>query len=152
VKLRGAYYNLTSTTLIHLWSAYLCISHFHLWNIHYTDPSVERLIHLWSAYLCISHFHLWNMIHLWSAYLCISHFHLWNIYTDPSVERLPVHLPLSSVEQPSMCAPGKNFPVGHPSQNCYRPSTLNLRVLSRSASGKEVATCWYEYSINPIKP
>ena len=28
---------------------------------------------------------------------------------------------------------------------------LNLRVLWRPASGKEVATCWYEYPINPIK-
>ena len=46
----------------------------------------------------------------------------------------------------------KDFPVGHPFLNCSRPSTLTLRVLWRSASGKEVATCWYEYPINPIKP
>ena len=36
------------------------------------------------------------------------------------------------------CAPRKNFPVGHPSQNCSRPSTLNLGVLWRSASGKKL--------------
>ena len=53
---------------------------------------------------------------------------------------------------PHSCAPGKNFPVSHPSPNFSRPSTLNLGVLWRPASGKEVATCWYEYPINPIKP
>src|SRR6185437_1267739 len=53
---------------------------------------------------------------------------------------------------PHSCAPGNNFPVGHPSPNCSGPSTLNLGVLWRPASGKEVATCCYEYSINPIKP
>ena len=42
---------------------------------------------------------------------------------------------------PHSCAPGKNFPVGHPSLNCSKPSTLNLRVLWRWASEKEVATC-----------
>ena len=50
------------------------------------------------------------------------------------------------------CASGKNFPVGHPSPNFSEPSTLNLGVLWRSVSGKEVATCLYEYPINPIKP
>jgi hypothetical protein len=29
---------------------------------------------------------------------------------------------------------------------------LNFGVLSRWASRKEVATCWYEYPINPVKP
>jgi hypothetical protein len=29
---------------------------------------------------------------------------------------------------------------------------LNFRVLSRWASEKEVATCWYEYPINHVKP
>ena len=53
---------------------------------------------------------------------------------------------------PHSYAPGKNFPVGHPSPNFSGPSTLNLGVLWRPASGKEVATCWYEYPINPIKP
>jgi hypothetical protein len=53
---------------------------------------------------------------------------------------------------PHSCAPGKYFPVGHPSLNCSRPSTLNFRVLWRWASEKEVATCWYESLINPIKP
>ena len=53
---------------------------------------------------------------------------------------------------PHSCAPGKNFPVGHPSRNCSRPSTLNFGVLSRLASRKEDATYWHEYSINPIKP
>jgi hypothetical protein len=52
---------------------------------------------------------------------------------------------------PHSCAPGKNFPVGHPSPNFSESSTLNLGVLSRSASGKEVATYWYEYPINHIK-
>jgi hypothetical protein len=32
---------------------------------------------------------------------------------------------------PHSCAPGNYFPVGHPSLNCSRPSTLNFRVLSR---------------------
>jgi hypothetical protein len=36
------------------------------------------------------------------------------------------------------------LPVGHPSQNCSSPSTLNLEVLSRQASEKEDAPCWYE--------
>ena len=53
---------------------------------------------------------------------------------------------------PHSCAPGKYFPVSHPSLNFSRPSTLNFRVLWRWASGKEVATCWYESPINPIKP
>ena len=53
---------------------------------------------------------------------------------------------------PHLCAPGKNFPVDHPSPNCSGPSTLNLEVLWRPASEKEVVTCWYEYPINPIKP
>jgi len=50
------------------------------------------------------------------------------------------------------CAPGKYFPVGHPSLNYSRPSMLNIRVLWRWAPGKEVATCWYESAIKPIKP
>jgi hypothetical protein len=33
-----------------------------------------------------------------------------------------------------------------------KPSTVNFRVFLRWASGKEVATCWQEYSIYPIKP
>jgi len=53
---------------------------------------------------------------------------------------------------PQSRAPGKYFPVGHPSLNCSRASTLNFRVLSRWVSRKEVATCWYESPINPIKP
>jgi len=53
---------------------------------------------------------------------------------------------------PHLCAPEKYFPVGHPSLNFSRPSTLNFRVLWRWASGKEIATCWYESPINPIKP
>ena len=32
---------------------------------------------------------------------------------------------------PHSCASGNYFPVGHPSINCSRPSTLNFRVLSR---------------------
>ena len=32
---------------------------------------------------------------------------------------------------PHSCAPGKDFPVGHPSSNCSGPSTLNLGVLFR---------------------
>ena len=38
---------------------------------------------------------------------------------------------------PHSCAPGKNLPVGHPSPNFSGPSTLNLRVLWRLASGKK---------------
>ena len=52
---------------------------------------------------------------------------------------------------PHSCAPGNNFPVGHPSPNCSGPNTLNLGVLWRSASRKKITTCWYEYPINPIK-
>jgi hypothetical protein len=36
--------------------------------------------------------------------------------------------------------------------NCSKPSTINLEVLSRQASEKEDAPCWYGYSINSIKP
>jgi len=53
---------------------------------------------------------------------------------------------------PHSCAPRKYFLVGHPSLNFSTPSTLNFRVLWRWASKKEVATCWYESSINLIKP
>ena len=53
---------------------------------------------------------------------------------------------------PHSCAPGKYFPVGHPSRNCSGPSMLNFGVLLRPTFGKEVATCLYEYPINPIKP
>ena len=53
---------------------------------------------------------------------------------------------------PHSCAPRKNFSVCHPSPYFSGPSTLNLGVLWRSASEKEVATYWYEYPINPIKP
>ena len=42
---------------------------------------------------------------------------------------------------PHSCAPGNNFLVGHPSPNCFGPSTLNLGVLWRSAFEKKVATC-----------
>jgi hypothetical protein len=51
---------------------------------------------------------------------------------------------------PHSCAPGKDFPVV--AWNYSRPSTLNLRILWRWASRKEVTTCLYEYPINPIKP
>jgi hypothetical protein len=47
---------------------------------------------------------------------------------------------------------GQACPIGHPSSNCSRPSTLNLEIPWRWASGKEGILCWYEYSINPIKP
>jgi hypothetical protein len=46
----------------------------------------------------------------------------------------------------------ENFPVGHPIPNYSKPSTLNLEVLSRQASEKEDAPCWYDYTINSIKP
>jgi hypothetical protein len=46
----------------------------------------------------------------------------------------------------------ENFPVGHPSQDFPKPCTLNLELLLRHASKKEDAPCWYEYSINSIKP
>ena len=41
---------------------------------------------------------------------------------------------------PHSFALGKNFPIGHLSRNCSGPSTVNLRVLYRSASRKKVAT------------
>jgi hypothetical protein len=46
----------------------------------------------------------------------------------------------------------EDFPVCHPSQDCSRPSTLNIEVLSRHACEKEYSSCWYKYSINSIKP
>jgi hypothetical protein len=46
----------------------------------------------------------------------------------------------------------ENFPGRSPIPNCSKPSTLNLEVLSRQASKKEDAPCWYGYSINSIKP
>lgn len=49
---------------------------------------------------------------------------------------------------PHSYASKKDFPVGHPSQNCFRPNTLNLIVFIW-ASIKEGATCCY--LINPIK-
>jgi hypothetical protein len=36
--------------------------------------------------------------------------------------------------------------------NCSKPSTHKLEVLLRYASKKEDAPCWYDYSINSIKP
>jgi len=45
------------------------------------------------------------------------------------------------------CAPGKNFPNGHPSLNFFRTSTFNFRV--DGLSEKKVITYWYEY---PSKP
>lgn len=48
--------------------------------------------------------------------------------------------------------PRREFLVVHPSQDCYRLSTLNPEILSRHASEKEDAPCCYEYSINSIKP
>ena len=48
---------------------------------------------------------------------------------------------------PHSYVPEKNFPVGQPSPNCSRLSTLSLRVFFwRLASGKEVATYWYRVS------
>jgi hypothetical protein len=45
----------------------------------------------------------------------------------------------------------EDFSVGHPSQDCSRPSTLNLEILLRQVSKTEDAPFWYEYFINPIK-
>jgi hypothetical protein len=45
----------------------------------------------------------------------------------------------------------EDFSVGHPSQNCFGPSTFNPELLSRYASKKEDASYRYEYSINSIK-
>jgi hypothetical protein len=39
---------------------------------------------------------------------------------------------------PHSCAPGINFPVGHPSSNCSRPSTLNLEFFSDELPEKKV--------------
>ena len=50
---------------------------------------------------------------------------------------------------PHSCAPGR---TSRSVTHRPRPSTLNLGVLKRWASRKEVATYWYEYPINPIKP
>ena len=50
---------------------------------------------------------------------------------------------------PHSCAPGRTSrSITHRS----RPSMLNLGDLKRWASRKKVATYWYEYPINPIKP
>jgi hypothetical protein len=46
----------------------------------------------------------------------------------------------------------RKLPSRSPVLNCSKPSTLNLEVLSRQASKKEDAPCWYGYSINSIKP
>jgi hypothetical protein len=46
----------------------------------------------------------------------------------------------------------RKLPDRSPIPNCSKPSTLNLEVLSRYASEKEDAPCWYGYSINSIKP
>jgi hypothetical protein len=46
----------------------------------------------------------------------------------------------------------RKLPGRSPIPNCSKPSTLNLEVLSRQASKKEDAPCWYGYSINSIKP
>jgi hypothetical protein len=52
---------------------------------------------------------------------------------------------------PHTCSPRKTFwSATHP--KIAPASTLNLEVLLRQASEKEDAPCWYEYSINPIKP
>ena len=74
--------------------------------------------------------------------------------------RLPsqTHTSLFCALCPHSCAPGKNFlvaPLGRTSLSVThrsRPSTLNLGVLKRWASGKKVTTYWYAYPINPIKP
>jgi hypothetical protein len=39
---------------------------------------------------------------------------------------------------PHSCAPGINFPVGHPSSNCSRPSTLNLEFFSDELPEKKL--------------
>jgi len=48
--------------------------------------------------------------------------------------RLPsqTNISLFCAFYPHSCAFGKNFPVGHPSRNCSRPSTLNFGVLSNT--------------------
>jgi hypothetical protein len=46
----------------------------------------------------------------------------------------------------------RKLPGRSPIPNCSKPSTLNLEVLSRQASEKEDAPCWYDYTINSIKP
>jgi hypothetical protein len=46
----------------------------------------------------------------------------------------------------------RKLPGRSPIPNFFKPSTLNLGVLSRQASEKEDAPCWYGYSINSIKP
>jgi hypothetical protein len=39
---------------------------------------------------------------------------------------------------PHSCAPGNNFPIGHPSSNRSRPSTLNLEFFSDELPEKKV--------------
>jgi hypothetical protein len=46
----------------------------------------------------------------------------------------------------------RKLPGWSPIPNFSKPSTLNMEVLSREASEKEDAPCWYGYSINSIKP
>jgi hypothetical protein len=45
----------------------------------------------------------------------------------------------------------EDFLVGHPSWNCFGPSTLNPGVLYSWAYEIEGISWWYEYSINHIK-
>jgi hypothetical protein len=45
----------------------------------------------------------------------------------------------------------KNIPVGHPSQNCSKLTTLNFEVLSNQSSKKKGEPCLYGYAINSMK-
>jgi hypothetical protein len=49
-------------------------------------------------------------------------------------------------------AHSRKLPGQSPIPNCSKLSTLNLDVLSKQASEKEDAPCWYGYSINSINP
>jgi hypothetical protein len=52
----------------------------------------------------------------------------------------------------SLVCTWRDFPVGHTSWNCSRPSTLNSGFLCSWASKKGGILWWYEYSFNPITP
>ena len=74
--------------------------------------------------------------------------YIWQLLYDINYPHRPTHV-FSAHFVLTRAHPGRtSWSVTHRS----RPSTLNLGVICRWASGKEVATYWYEYPINPVKP
>jgi hypothetical protein len=45
----------------------------------------------------------------------------------------------------------KDFTVGHTSSNQSSQAQLTWWFFLKMSLQKEVATCWYEHSVNPIK-